>query len=66
MLRGERWYIESEIRAWLDKDPAVKAINEVWLTEHLNRAFEKGKQIGRGELLNEQWHEANRVTPPSQ
>ncbi len=49
-MTGDKWYLESEVYDLLKREKPLLLIHAAWLTEHLNRAFEKGRQIGRGEM----------------
>ena len=48
------WYTEPEITSWLEREQPLLVPHAAWLTMHLNSAFQKGRQIGRGELVEEQ------------
>ena len=45
------WYSPHEVRDLLSREKPEICSNEnaEWLTDHLNKAFEKGRQIGIGE-----------------
>lgn len=46
---GEPWYTLDEIQRWTEADERGFGEHAQWLTDQLNAAFEKGKQLARGE-----------------
>lgn len=53
MADKEAWYSEEEILKWLEWEKPSLCHECQWIAEHFNSAFQKGRQIGRGEFQRE-------------